>query len=684
MGEAPLEGLLRPPVEFISAGYLGSAGVFLLTNPTWGLLPASIALPAAAVALAGSAYRFRQGWRVSRYQRNIRQLQPYSLASKDIPFSHRKLFVGKGFRWTQKHAQRLYELRLPQNEHYTAETSLTRRLRALEMRLEHTRFASLRNWTERLAPPPPPVGGAPELHGVEPNEEDIWIELAERVGHMLVLGTTRVGKTRFAEIMITQDIRRGDCVIVFDPKGDADLLLRMYAEAKRAGRLDQFYMFHLGFPEFSARYNPLGNFGKITEVATRIASALPGEGQSATFREFVWRYVNVIARALDALGIKPSYEEVYRRTNSIDGLCVSYFEFWLDRDAPAWRDHFVEGELSRSDKTLGELARKTGRSMRALELSAFIRGQGLRDAVGEALFTILSNDKTYFEKLVASLYPLLEKLTTGHISQLLSPNYDDAHDPRPVINWTRVIETGGIVYFGLDALTDHMVAGAVGGAAFSDLTSVAGHFYKHGQGSGQSAAPAFQRKTCLHADEFNELIGDDFIPMVNKAGGAGYQVTAYTQTWSDVEARIGSAAKAEQIGGNFNTLFMLRVKNASTAEMLTEQLPAAQVTTVTQSSSVSEGSDPTLVAGFTSRNEDRIASEAAELVSAADLTRLPKGQAFGLVHGGQLIKVRLPLPARDDDDYPAHLREIALKMREKYANSETDLSVIVEGKGSGW
>jgi hypothetical protein len=34
------------------------------------------------------------------------------------------------------------------------------------------------------------------------------------------------------------------------------------------------------------------------------------------------------------------------------------------------------------------------------------------------------------------------------------------------------------------------------------------------------------------------------VPLLNKAGGAGFQVTAYTQTWSDVEARIGNRAKA--------------------------------------------------------------------------------------------------------------------------------------------
>jgi len=72
------------------------------------------------------------------------------------------------------------------------------------------------------------------------------------------------------------------------------------------------------------------------------------------------------------------------------------------------------------------------------------------------------------------------------------------------------------------------------------------------------------RRIAIHADEFNELIGDEFIPLLNQAGGAGFQVTAYTQTWSDVEARIGSLAKAGQIAGNFNTLIMLRVKEVAT------------------------------------------------------------------------------------------------------------------------
>jgi type IV secretory pathway TraG/TraD family ATPase VirD4 len=88
--------------------------------------------------------------------------------------------------------------------------------------------------------------------------------LSDRVGHMVVIARTRHGKTRLAEVLTTQDIRRGNnCVIVLDPKGDADYLKRIYVESQKAGR--QLIIFHLGYPELSARYNAIGSFSRITE-----------------------------------------------------------------------------------------------------------------------------------------------------------------------------------------------------------------------------------------------------------------------------------------------------------------------------------------------------------------------------------------------------------------------------------
>ncbi len=70
-------------------------------------------------------------------------------------------------------------------------------------------FCKKDSWLNPVRPLPP-VGGNPVLHGVEPDEVNVTMDLRERVGHMLVLGTTRVGKTRLAEVLITQDIRRGE------------------------------------------------------------------------------------------------------------------------------------------------------------------------------------------------------------------------------------------------------------------------------------------------------------------------------------------------------------------------------------------------------------------------------------------------------------------------------------------
>lgn len=365
--------------------------------------------------------------------------------------------------------------------------------------------------------------------GLWEGEKDVWFDLYSRVGHVLVLGTTRVGKTRFLELQVTQDIRRGDTVIVFDPKGDAALLKRMYAEAKRAGRLDRFNVFHLGFPELSARYNGIGDFSRVTEIATRITNQLPQEGEGANFAQFVWGF------------------------------------------------------------------------------------------------------------------------------------------------------------------------GAVGNSMFSDLTSLAGRIYKDVQ-SGGTPIP----KCSVHADEFNELIGDEFVPLLNKAGGAGYQVTVYTQTWSDIEARIGNKAKAGQISGNLNSVFMLRVKNPETAEILTKQLGKVWINTLTPVTGANDNNNPEDFDEFSSKNEDRINRQEVDLLTTADLTSLPKGQAYAYVEG-RLYKLRLPLPdPADEEAMPESLAHMVRELEHRYeahryeggefkseggsapAVAGEEHGVTMEGKGCGW
>ncbi len=678
MSKHPIEPLLRPPVELWSVLVAISAAAISVLAPWVLLMPPGIAWATASVLAVFAAVRFRQALQVIRYQRGLHRLPDYRLHPGKIPLSRHSLFLGRGFRWTQKHTQRLRDTIRPEVQHYVQPGAAYQWARRQEVAWEAkpvrgllARMLRRQAWWNPLAPLPA-VGGKSALHAVEPNEQDIWMDLGERVGHTLVLGTTRVGKTRLAELLITQDIRRGDTVIVFDPKGDAGLLRRVYVEARRAGREGEFYMFHLGYPEISARYNAIGNYSRITEVATRIANQLPSAGNSAAFKEFAWRFVNIIARALAALGRRPDYHQVRRYINDIEPLFVEYAKEYLAREGDeSWQDKVSEMAAGIKERNLPASLR--GRNGEAIALMRHLQAQGHYDPVLEGLVSAFKYDKTYFDKIVSSVGPLMEKLTTGSIAALISPDYLDPHDSRPIFEWMDVIRRKGIVYIGLDALSDTTVASAVGNSMFADLVSVAGQIYKYGVGEGPPSSTHCKDlpTVSMHADEFNELIGEEFVPLLNKAGGAGFQVTAYTQTWSDVEARIGSRAKARQVAGNFNTLIMLRVKELSTAEMMTDQLPKVEVFTLMSVSGVDDSSDPASGIDFRSRNEDRISVSEVAMLTPAEMVVLPKGQAFALLEGGQLWKLRIPLPdSRDDIAMPAALVEIANTMQRTYVTNE--------------
>ncbi len=620
MTKAPLEGLLRPPYEFISAGTLCIAGAGLwvcapiLSLTTLGLVCVSLPLTAFAI------YRGLQGWQVERYQHRLYRLRHYALKSSHIPTSKHRVFLGKGFLWQPIHIQRLRDV---QNA------------RALRHRPSEG-AASV-------------VGGEPTLHGVGGKEQNVFMPMSDRVGHTLVLGTTRVGKTRLLEVLVTQDIHRGDVVIVLDPKGDADLFKRLYLEAKRAGREDNVIAFHLAFPQVSARYNPIGSFAKVTEVANRVTGPLASDGDSAAFKAFAWRFTNLIAQALVALGKPPNYHEIAQNLLNIEPLLLEYAHTYIpDKDPLGLRTiEALEEDIDENKLPFSQ----RGKSKRLLSVLRYVENAPFEDNILTGLCSACDYDKTYFDKITASLLPLLEKLTTGKVAELLSPHNSDIHDNRPWFDWQQVIRNKKIVYVGLDALTDQAVASAVGNAMLADLCSVAGKLYNFGVNSGFPDEKLEQASICLHADEFNELCGDEFIPLLNKAGGAGMQVTAYTQTESDVQARVGNSAKALQMMGNFNSLICLRVKSIATAEIVTRQLnQRVQVMDTVQASSVSDSTLPESSHRFSTSNEDRLQAHEQPLLSPEHLIQLPKGQAFCILQGSHLYKVRLPLPKDLDMD----------------------------------
>jgi hypothetical protein len=337
-------------------------------------------------ALAFGAYgaiRYRDARVILRYRRNIRRLPRYVMTSKDVPVSQQRLFVGRGFLWEQKHTHRLMQTYRPEFRRYVEPTPAYRLARRLEERLEFapfplSRLPALTGWDVPFNPRAPAAAGRRPAAAAR--------HRARRGGRQPAAGRARRAFAGAGHHARGQDAagrvvrhpghppqeRRGEheVVIVIDPKGDADLLKRMYVEAQRAGREGEFYIFHLGWPEISARYNAVGRFGRISEVATRIAGQLSGEGNSAAFREFAWRFVNIIARALVELGQRPDYMLIQRHVINIDALFIEYAQHYFAKTEPKAWEVIVQIEAKLNEKNIPR--NMIGREKRVVALEQYL------------------------------------------------------------------------------------------------------------------------------------------------------------------------------------------------------------------------------------------------------------------------------------------------------------------------
>ena len=714
MSDQPKEVLLRDIYEYVPASAYVLAAVFLLLASELAFVIPTVAFALSALFFLRAAVLFRRGWRVKRYQKRLVNLPVYRMRVSELPVSNKVQYLGLGFAWTGVHTQRVYDLTQSENSKYTAKSRGYERARNLEVKLEHSRWwhwiaaftSSARHdpkplcigflcfkialWRLNPWEPVPPLEGDAWLHsvGLYEGEGPIWQDLGNRVGHTLVEGTTRVGKTRLAEVIICQDILRGDVVIVIDPKGDADLLLNMYAAAIRAGRADKFFFFHLGYPEISAQYNPIGSYGRITEVATRIASQMPGEGQSAAFREFVWGYVNQVAKGLTGIGEVPNYPLIKQYSQHLEPLYIRLIDKLLGEKMPGY-----QAELARYQEIM-RLEKAEQRRAAGL-MDDYSRINRDRDAIAryllfkhhadrlplsdlerdtaQSLTKAFLTDQQYLSKLIASLDPFLEKMTTGAVAKLIAPDFLDPS--RDVFDWTGIMLSGGIVYVGLDALSDQEVARTVGSSMLADLTSQYGRIYKEGRSQGLPDIPGARRDRPIrvHIDEANEPADKNLIPSLNKAGGANVSVTAYTQTSSDFEARLGNKAYAAQMLGNFNTLIFFRVQDEATAKILIEKQRKVNVGHVLTYSGATDSSDVHSSVDFVSSTQSREQRQQMEMLTVTDLTKLPKGQFFMIMNGNQLYKGRVPwlIPARGEM-VPENIREVAARMRHNYSSRIPD------------
>jgi len=464
--------------------------------------------------------------------------------------------------------------------------------------------------------------GAYWIHGLAP-ESDLYSELSHLVGHTLIVGTTRVGKTRLFDLLIAQAIFRGETVIIIDPKGDHGLAKNARAACEASGAGDRFVYFHPAHPDRSACIDPLRNWNRKTELASRVAALIPSETGADPFTAFGWKVLNDITNGMIATGHRPNLVQLRRYVEGGP-------ENLLQR---ALKVHFSAHVKDWESRASSYIKRYKDRLLEAY--ITFYQEIAIHEAQSvdlDGLISTYEHNRDHFQKMVASLIPILSMLTSDPLQELLSPDFEPGHE-RLVTDMSKIIRGNKVVYIGLDSLADSTVGSAIGSIMLADLAAVAGDRYNYGI---DSLTPVN-----LFIDEAAEVLNQPAIQLMNKGGGADFRVTIATQTFADFASRLGDENKARQVLANTNNKIALRVLDSETQKYIAEGMPEIKVRSMALR--YGHNVDTHIHDEYTASYQEQILEEDAELFPAAMLGELPPLHFIARLSGGRTLKGRIPI-----------------------------------------
>lgn len=434
--------------------------------------------------------------------------------------------------------------------------------------------------------------------------------------------------TRLFDILISEAIARNETVIIIDPKGDKEMAQNAERACNLLNTLERFVYFNPAFPENSFCIDPLKNFSRTTEIASRISALMPSDsGSGSTFKAFSWQALNNIIQGMIICCKRPQLTNIKHYLESgAAGLVVNTLESYLKQVIPKYEEKYFN-YLQRIEKQRLDQKAQSWKNFYREELVNKYPNSDI-----EGLLSMYEHDLAHFSKMVAGLLPILNMLTSGVLGSMLSPNVNDRNEERLVLDTAKIINNRNVAYFGLDSLTDGMVGSAIGSLILSDLTAVAGDRYNYGIDN---------QPVNVFVDEAAEVINEPFIQLLNKGRGAKLRLFVATQTFADFAARLGSNDKATQVLGNINNIFALRVTDVETQTYITDKIPKTRIKTMTHTQGQSTGSEEPIIHGGS--QAQMLKEEEADLFPPALLGQLPNLEYLANLSGGKIIKGRVPI-----------------------------------------
>lgn len=581
----------------------------------------------ALFSLLPFSFRLRQVWKALKFRMAISTkwlsklpVERLLAVQKKMRKEQDSMFFGTGFEWTQKHCQIAHDImRMPSTEipGLPKWLSTTEHGRDFEAYIERL-FAPKNSIRDRMPQ------GASWIHGMEPKKQLVPFHYKAMAGHTAVAGTTGAGKTRCYEVISTQVIHMGDVLIIIDPKNDAEWKARVEKECERAGR--KFLYFCQAKPAESIRINPIENWSQPSEIPGRIAQ-LMAEGP---FRDFGFLFIDRSVKGELYAGDKPTLASILRYAESgIKPLlerCLK--KFFVENGLHDW-------ESEAAANVQRNMQRGAADPVDSL-VELYETRLALHDIRNEAIDGLVAthkHDRDHYMKVIVSALPLLQMLAKGETGLMLSPRFDDFEDEREIWDIERVIRQKAVLYIGLDSLSNVMVQQAIASMLLADVAAVCGAIYNF-----YDVHP----EVVLQIDEVAEAINEQVIQILNKGRGAGFKAFVAFQARSDVEAKLGNAAKMMQVLGNLNNQIILRLEDTDTAQWFSEKVGETAIYNRTRSSSTTRGSESHALE-FGGSVSTGLQMENVPLIPTNLIQRLPNLQYFMRVSGGAVYQGRIPI-----------------------------------------
>ena len=331
--------------------------------------------------------------------------------------------------------------------------------------------------------------------GKKPRIVDIYKSPNMRSTHLIALGRTRWGKTRFIERAIVDDIESGFSIFHLDPKQDYDNLEATIDALIRTDRVDEFIFFTPYFDEISVRINVLHD--QIPDAISDILKAMSPKGKEPFFNEIVGEL----------------------------GKAVSISEYLKGKKEIRFIDIFKYTSVEEIESLYQEIQKADDNGTVEIGGKVYNKKQLKADGL-LALNKIRQKDRTYWSKVNTTIELVLSQMSTGEVGKTFGKARGNPLLER-MISGKPFVFTGliGSLFIGKDpAMRISRMINAMSEKAYGRI------YIKF-----QKLNPPISE----YWDEGSVVIYDGAFEKINKVGGAGGYIQIFTQSFSDFELNVG-------------------------------------------------------------------------------------------------------------------------------------------------